>query len=301
MEEIAIQIDAVRKKYHKNTALDGITVQIHENRMIGLIGANGSGKTTLLKICAGLEEKTSGNVLVYGADVTKDIAVCEEVIYSMHDLPVGRQYKIGEILKFYDISYPHFDKVFCKRVLELFGISLKKSCRMLSQGQKSLVHFSCALATRCKVTLLDEPFIGIDIEKRKKVYEILLRDFMEHPRTIVLSSHNLSEIEGILSEMLLIHEGKMVFYQEMDSVREMLFRADGNEEEIQRFTEGKETICVRSKEIGSYAVLKGSITGTAAKEAKACGLQVSAVSPEDVSIYLTTTEEGKELEHLWEN
>jgi len=301
MEEIVIQINDIRKKYRKNTALNGITVNIHENRMIGLVGANGSGKTTLMKICAGLEEKSSGSVLVYGADVSKDIHTCEEVIYSMHDLPVGKQYKIVEILKFYDISYPHFDIKFCKKMLELFGISLKKTCRTLSQGQKSLVHFSCALATRCKVTLLDEPFIGVDIEKRKMVYEILLRDFMEHPRTIILSGHNLSEIEGILSEMLLIHEGKMIFYQDMDSVREMLFRADGREEEIQEFTEGKETVCVRTKEIGSYAILKGSVTSMAAQEAKACGLKVSTVSPEDVSVYLTTSEEGKELERLWEN
>ena len=73
MEDIAIQLEAVRKNYRKNTALDGITVKIHENRMIGLIGANGSGKTTLMRICAGLEEKSSGTVLVHGADVTKDI------------------------------------------------------------------------------------------------------------------------------------------------------------------------------------------------------------------------------------
>ena len=301
MEDIAIQLEAVRKNYRKNTALDGITVKIHENRMIGLIGANGSGKTTLMRICAGLEEKSSGTVLVHGADVTKDICVNEEVIYSMHDLPVGRQYKIEEILKFYDISYPHFDIVFCKKMLELFGISFKKICRALSQGQKSLVHFSCALATRCKVTLLDEPFTGIDIEKRKMVYEILLRDFMEHPRTILISSHNLSEIEGILSEMFLIHDGKMLFYQDMDSVREMLFRADGSKEEIQGFTEGRETICVRTKEIGSYAVFRGSVTSADAREAKACGLSVSTVAPEDVSVYLTMTEEGKELEGLWEN
>lgn len=301
MEDIAIQMDAVRKNYRKNKALDGITVKIYENRMIGLIGANGSGKTTLMRICAGLEEKSSGTVLVYGADVTKDISVNEEVIYSMHDLPVGRQYKIGELLRFYDISYPHFDVVFCKKMLELFGISLKKTCRTLSQGQKSLVHFSCALATRCKVTLLDEPFTGIDIEKRKMVYEILLRDFMEHPRTILISSHNLSEIEGILSEMILIHNGKMLFYQDMDSVREMLFRVDGSKEEIQGFTEGRETICVRTKEIGSYAIFRGSVTGADAREARSCGLTVSPVAPEDVSVYLTMTEEGKELEGLWEN
>lgn len=300
MEGFAINIDEVKKSYRKNIALDGITVNIHENQIIGLIGANGSGKTTLMKICAGLEEASSGKITMYGMDATKDIRMGEEVIYSMHDLPVGSYYKIAELLKYYDIAYPHFDVTFCQKMLELFGISIKKSCHTLSQGLKSLVHFSCALATRCKVTLLDEPFIGVDIEKRKMVYEILLRDFMEYPRTIIVSSHNLSELEGILSEMLLIHNGKMVFYQDMDSVREMLFRVDGSEEEIQRFVEEKETICVVTKEIGGFAILQGTVTSHIAKEAQAEGLRVSAVTPEDVSVYLTVPDEGKELESLWE-
>ena len=101
--------------------------------------------------------------------------------------------------------------------------------------------------------------------------------------------------------MLLLHHGRIVFYQEMDAVREMLFRADGSREEIQGFIEGKETVCAREKEIGSYAVFRGSVTGEAAQEAKAAGLTVSAVSPEDVSIYLTMPEKGKELESLWKD
>lgn len=300
MEGFAINIDAVKKSYRKNIALDGITVNIHENQLIGLIGANGSGKTTLMKICAGLEEADNGTITMYGKNAAKDIQMGEEVIYTMHDLPVGNQYRIKEILKFYDIAYPHFDRDFCEKMLELFGISLKKTCRTLSQGMKSLVHFSCALATRCKVTLFDEPFIGIDIEKRKLVYEILLRDYMEHPRTMVISSHNLSELESILSEMLLIHKGRMVFYQDMDSVREMLFRIDGSEEEIRGFVKERETVALVTKEIGSYAVLTGSVNSPEAKKAQKEGISVSAVTPEDVSVYLTQSTEGKELESLWE-
>ena len=301
MEEFAICMEGLKKTYHKNVALKGVDLKIHSNELIGLIGANGSGKTTFFKICSGLESATDGKITMFGMDPVNDIRMKEEVIYSMHNLPVGGQHRLCDILKFYDMTYPHFDRVFAEKLLSIFGISLKKRCYALSQGMKSLLHFTCALATRCKVTLLDEPFIGIDIEKRKMAYEVLLRDYMEHPRTILVSSHNLSELEGVLSEMILIHEGELVFYEDMDSVREMLFRVDGTEEEICGFVEGKETVRVFKKELGSYAVLKGSVSGVWAKEAKEAGLVVSLVTPEDVSVYLTQEEKGKEMESLWEN
>lgn len=301
MEEFAICMEGLKKTYHKNVALKGVDLKIHSNELIGLIGANGSGKTTLFKICSGQEMATAGKVTMFGMNPVKDIRMNEEVIYSMHDLPVGGQYQLKDILKFYEMTYPHFDKVFAEKLLSVFGLLLKKKCRALSQGMRSLVHFTCALATRCKVTLLDEPFIGIDIEKRKLAYEVLLRDYMEHPRTVLISSHNLSELEGVLSEMILIHEGELVFYEDMDSVREMLFRVEGSEEEIRGFVQGKDTLRIVKKEIGGYAILRGSAFCDAAKEAAEAGLTVSTVTPEDVSIYLTQSGSGKELEKLWEN
>lgn len=301
MEEFAICIQDLKKTYSKNAALKGINLKIHENELIGLIGANGSGKTTLFKICSGFEAATAGTVTMFGMDPVMDIRMKEEVIYSMHNLPVGGQQRLCDILKFYDMTYPHFDRIFAQKLLELFGLNLKKRCSALSQGMKSLLHFACALATRCKVTMFDEPFIGIDIEKRKLAYEVLLRDYMEHPRTILVSSHNLSELEGVLSEMILIHEGELIFYKEMDEVREMLFRIDGSEEEISRFVQGKEVLRIVKKELGSYAIVKGSVSGVWAGEAEEAGLTVSRVSPEDVSVYLTQGEKGKELETLWEN
>lgn len=299
MEEFAVSIDGLKKTYRSHVALNGITVNLNENQLIGLIGANGSGKTTLMKICAGLEGVDSGRIRMFGKDV-RAIAVDGEIIYTMHDLPVGRGYKITEIIKFYKIAYTNFDETFCKKLLELFEIPLKKSCSTLSQGMKSIVHFSCALATRCRLTLFDEPFIGMDIARRKLAYEVLLRDYIEHPRTILLSSHNLMEIEGMLSEMLLIHNGKLVFYQDMDAVREMLFRVDGKEEEILGFVKREDIVCMVKKEIESFAILKGSVESDLAEQALKRGLAVSAVIPEDVSVYLTMAGEGKEMESLWE-
>ncbi|MDE6566691.1 MAG: hypothetical protein K2K70_03025, partial [Lachnospiraceae bacterium] len=206
------------------------------------------------------------------------------------------------ILRCYEIGFPHFDREFAMKMMDLFDLPIKKSCKQLSQGMKSLFHFVCAMASRCQVTLLDEPFIGIDIEKRKMAYEILLRDYMEHPRTFVISSHNLAELEGVLSEMILIHQGELVFYQDMDLVREMLCRVSGSSEKIQEFAEKRsegQIVYRDSGELGDTLVLQGSADSDLAMEARRAGLEVESVAPEDVCVYLTTSGREKQLDALW--
>ncbi len=301
MEDYIIAAEDLLLKYRRKdkAALNHLNLKLHANQIIGLIGANGSGKTTFFKLCNGALEPTEGEIKILGGNASRDIRLKEEMIYSMHALPVGKSMRVKQVLKCYNIMYPRFDLEFAVKSLGIFGIPLKKTIGSLSQGMESAVHFMCAIAARTKVTLLDEPFIGIDIEKRKIAYEILLRDYMEHPRTFVISSHNLAELESVLSEMVLIHEGNLIFYEEMDSVREMLFRVDGDKDKVQGF-KNREEICYSSDgELGSFCIGRGKVNCRLAMQARQEGLQVSPVPPEDVCVYLTS--EGKEdaLECLW--
>lgn len=303
MSEYSICIKDLQKYYGRKQALDNLNLKLHQNQIIGLIGANGSGKTTLFKMCVGLEDITAGSIEVLGGDPWKNMAIRSELIYSMHDLPVSQGEKLKRLLQYYEIAYPHFDRKFADKLMDLFTLSSRSKYKQLSQGMKSLFHFICAIATRSQVTLLDEPFIGIDIEKRKMAYEILLRDYMEHPRTFVISSHNLAELDGVLSEMVLLHQGRLVFYQDMDEVREMLCRISGSAEEIQHFQEQipeEQVLQRQSGALGDKLVLRCSTTDKSAREAKRNGLEVETVSPEDVCVYLTTTGNEEALDALWE-
>ncbi|MDE6852021.1 MAG: ABC transporter ATP-binding protein, partial [Lachnospiraceae bacterium] len=281
MSEYSIQVNHLQKKYGKKQAIRNLDLKLHKDQIIGLIGANGSGKTSFFKMCVGLEGITAGNIRILDGDPWKDMAVRSEMIYSMHDLPVLPTEKLKRILRCYEIAFPHFDQEFAMKMMDLFELPLKKSCKQLSQGMKSLFHFVCAIAARCQVTLLDEPFIGIDIEKRKMAYEILLRDYMEHPRTFVISSHNLAELEGVLSEMVLIHQGELVFYQDMDLVREMLCRVSGSSEAIRDFAErqsGGQIVHRDSGELGDALILQGAADSGLAQEARRAGLEVASVA-----------------------
>ncbi len=301
MEEYAVVTTDLEMKYSKKSAqvaLRNLNLKLHKDEIIGLIGANGSGKTTFFKICSGALEPTRGTIEILGGDAVGDIRLKEEVIFSMHALPIDK-WKAEIVLKSYHEAYPHFDLEFAKKSLKLFDIPTKKAIRTFSQGMKSIFHFVCAMAARCQVTMLDEPFIGIDIEKRKMAYEILLRDYMEHPRTFIISSHNLSELEAVLSEMVLIDQGNLIFYEEMDTVREMLFRADGSSAQVEAIEKNEQTVHVSKGELGSFIIGRGSVESVFAKEAKKAGLTISAVAPEDVCVYLTSNRKERDLECLW--
>lgn len=302
MDEYAIVASNLTMKYKKKSrinALNRINLKLHEEQLIGLIGANGSGKTTFFKICNGNLDATEGTVQILGGDAVENLSIREEVIYSMHALPVGDNLTVGTVIGNYHMMYPHFDKEFADKLLDLFGVSQKAKIKQLSQGTVSVVHFICALSTRAKVTMFDEPFIGIDIEKRKLAQEVLLRDYMEHPRTILISSHNLAEMEQILSEMVLLHNGDLVFYEDMDTVREMLFRADGEADQVKAFV-GKENVITSNQgELGAYFIGKGGPNCDLAKEAARAGLKIAAVAPEDVCVYLTSNRRESDLECLW--
>ena len=264
---IAISVKNLTKRYHKCTALNGLTLDIRAGQIIGLIGANGSGKTTFFRICNGLLAATEGSFSVLGGNPLTDIGTKNEMIYSMHNLPVGNREKIKNILSYYTIMYPHFDREFADKVLSLFGINSKKTLSSLSQGTKS--------------------------------YEILLRDYMEHPRTFLISSHNLSELEHVLSEMILIHNGNLIFYEDMDAVRDMLIRVDGEETILQKYLSYQKVLHVSNGEIGSFAIVEGSMQSPAALDAQKIGLTPSPVNPEDVCIYLTSKRKESDLECLW--
>lgn len=301
-----IVAENLAKSFGKKKVFEGFNLAINENQIIGLIGANGSGKTTFFNMCIGNENLTGGKLNIMGGNPAKDMNVRENIVYSAPALPVAKEERIRDVLKYYKISYPNFDLEFAKKLLEVYKLNPKSQYKTLSTGMKSMFHFTCAIATRSKVTFLDEPFNGMDIENRKLSYEILLRDYCENPRTIMISSHNLEEMENLLSEMVLIQEGKLVFYEDMDTVREMLICVSAGPEKLEKYSKvinqplivkkisgtigGDKLIIKRSGEEGSEAV----------KIAKELALEISPVSPEDVCVYLTGEDKEEKINGLWQ-
>lgn len=299
MNNEIIKTTKLCKSYGKTQALRDISISIAEGSITGLVGRNGSGKTTLLKILSGLLDKTSGEVLVFGHEPMDTLGVLSKLVYTYHNVVYNESLTLASIIKNYKTMFANFDKEFAEKLALYFDLSPKRKYRDLSQGMRSVFNYLCALACRTELTLYDEPVLGMDVAARKSAYEVLLRDFAEHPRTIVISSHLLSEIEGVLSDILLIEKGEVVLHGDIGSVREMAYRVDGNTQKLDGFTKGKNVIARKTSELNDFAIIREKLTEASAKEAKSQELTIFPVSAEDLCVYLTRQDKEEELKCLW--
>ncbi|MCL2059069.1 MAG: ABC transporter ATP-binding protein [Oscillospiraceae bacterium] len=289
----------LHKHFGKTKALDGLSVNIAENSITGLIGRNGSGKTTLLKILAGQLDKTGGDALVFGGRPADNLPVLNRLVYTYHNVPYEPSLSLNTILYAYRTMFANFDADFADRLMKYFDLRGKMKYKQLSQGMGSIFNFLCALSSRSDLTMLDEPVLGMDVTVRKSAYEILLRDYSEHPRTIIISSHLLSELEVTLSDLLLIEQGALVLHAPIDDIRNSAYRVDGSPSAVDSFAAGKRTIARKSGELSDLAVVYEPLDETAAASARARGLTVSPVRAEDLCVYLTRQNKEDEFECLW--
>ena len=234
MEDI-VKAENLSKEFRWKKALSNLNFDITEHSITGLIGRNGSGKTTLLKIIAGILEQTSGEIQAFGEAPMDCLSVLNKLVYSYHNVKYESSFNLKTILYAYQTMYNSFDAEFANRLMKFFGLSGKMKYSALSQGMGSTFNFICTLSCRASLTIFDEPILGMDITVRKSAYEVLLRDFAEYPRTIIISSHLLSEIEGMLSHILLIEQGKLIMHETIEDMCHRAYRVDGDYKDISNF------------------------------------------------------------------
>lgn len=299
MSEIIIRTTNLQKRYHKTTALHNLSFEIAENSITGLIGRNGSGKTTLMKILSGQLNITEGEATVLSESPMDHIPVLQNIIYSYHNFPYHKNLNLSTILQNYQGMFPNFDIVFANRLMKYFELKPGMKYKSLSQGMGSIFNFLTALSCRCKLTMLDEPVLGMDITVRRAAYDILMRDYMENPRTFIISSHLFNELEGVLSDVLLIDQGNILLHDNVDRIRNSAYRIDGEIETIKKLCKNKTVIECQNRPLQSYAILYEPITDQIQRECMKFGVTLSSVSVEDLYIYLTKQKKEEELTCLW--
>ena len=298
MSDLIIQAAGLCKNYGKKAAINSFTVDIPAGGLIGLIGRNGSGKTTLMKLCAGQLEVSGGKLEVMGSAPMDNLDVLSNLVYTFHDMPYEKQLKLQTILSNYAVMFRDFDLEFAGKLLKYFNLSAKTKYKQLSLGMASIFNFICGLACRAQLTMFDEPVLGMDITVRKAAYEVLLRDYSIHPRTIIISSHLLGEMENILSDILLIDEGRPVLFENIDDLRQGAYRIEGKKSAVDSFAAGKQVVYYQGG-INCEAVIKEKVGDTIQEQAQRSGLRVSPVRPEDLCVYLTRENKEGELSCLW--
>ncbi len=208
------------KRYGKQLAVDNISFEIPSGRIIGLIGPNGSGKTTTLKAVLGLIPY-EGDLKVLGLDpCTQRDALMENVCFIADVAILPRWLRVKDAIDFVAGVHPKFDRAKAERYLAHTKLTPSMKVKQMSKGMIVQLHLALVMAIDAKLLVLDEPTLGLDILFRKQFYQNLLEDYFDEEKTIIVTTHQVEEIEHIISDLMFISDGKIVLSATMDEIGE---------------------------------------------------------------------------------
>ena len=215
-----IEARGLTKRYKRTVAVDNIDLQIAPGKIVGLIGPNGAGKTSALKAILGLATY-DGELSVLGKNPSKDRAALMEDVCFIADVAVlPRWIRVWQVIELTEDIHPKFSREKCEQYLSTTKITMDHKVKQLSKGMVAQLHLAIVMAIDVKLLVLDEPTLGLDILYRKQFYTNLLNDYFDEERTIIITTHQVEEVEHILSDLIFIQDGRIALDCSMEKVHE---------------------------------------------------------------------------------
>ena len=219
-----IEAKGLVKTFDGFRALDALTLTAPTGTVYGLVGPNGAGKSTFIRHLAGIYRQDEGELLVDGAPVFENPAVKAKLAYIPDDIFFYTQASIRDMAQFMRDMYPSFDAERWEKLSALFGLDEKRPMRKLSKGQQKQAAFQIAMAQRPELLVLDEPVDGLDPVMRRQVWSVLLSDVEQYGTTVLVSSHNLRELEDVCDHVGIMNRGKMLVERSLSELQENLVK-----------------------------------------------------------------------------
>ena len=227
-----IEARGLRKVFGTTVALDGIDLRVDEGRILGLIGPNGAGKTTALNAILGLIPY-QGELRVLGRDPwNKRDQLMRDVSFIADVAVLPRWIRVSQLLDYVAGVHPRFDRAKAEGFLAKTTIQRRSKVRELSKGMVTQLHLALIMAIDAKLLVLDEPTLGLDILYRKQFYDSLLNDYYDRSRTIVVTTHQVDEIQDVLTDLMFIDRGRIVFVCSMEDFEKRYLEAAVNPENV---------------------------------------------------------------------
>ena len=289
----AATLHDVTMRFRDNTALDGVTTSFERDGITGLLGRNGAGKTTLMQLLTGHRVPTRGRVQVFGASPYENDRVLRDICFIKEGQRYPDHFRIKDALSAAAMLFPDWDGDLAAALLADFDLPAKRPVKKLSRGMNSAVGIVIGLASRAPLTLFDEPYLGLDAVARQLFYDRLIADYAEHPRTVVLSTHLIEEIAGLLEHVLLIDHGRVLLDADAESLRDSAVTVTGPGEKVQSFARQHELLHTES--LGGYSRAVVRTHGAADRHAAAAqGLTVESTNLQQlvVAMSLQSTARG---------
>ncbi|MFF2754719.1 ATP-binding cassette domain-containing protein [Psychrobacillus sp. NPDC058041] len=285
-----IECQNLKKRYKRMNALENISFQLKDHKITGLIGRNGAGKTTLLKILAGFIKESSGEVKVFTSNPFNNLCVSANSILVDDQMSFPDSLTLAEILEVAPKFYKRWNADLASNLFHYFRLNPKQQHSKLSKGTMATFNMIFGLATRCELTMFDEPTNGMDEAVRTDFYRAILKEYIAYPRSIIISSHHLSEMEHLLEDILLMHKGKVVFHKSLDEVKEYAVAIQGPTDLVVKLTEQMEVL--HTKYLDGhlhYVVVRNE---KPPEKVRVDSITIQPVSASDVCMYVTSETKG---------
>lgn len=288
----AVEAKDVSVRYKDFTAIDQVSFQLEPGKIHGLLGRNGAGKTSLLSLLSAFRKTDTGSLTIDGEDPFENPRIMQDTIF-IFDQHKDLEYsydKIGETLKEMAYFRPNFDETLALQLAEKFKLPLNKKLNQLSKGKKSAFQAIIGLASRAPLTIFDEAYLGMDAPTREIFYNEILNDQEKHPRTIIFSTHLVSETDYLFDEVLMIHNGEVLLQDTNEQVISKGFSVTGSLEQVDDFT--KELEILNSQVLGGTksVMVYGDLSEQQINAANQAGLDIGPLSLHDLFVHLTKEE-----------
>ena len=261
-----IEIKQLTKRYGEVVALDSVNLTLDEDKIYGLLGRNGAGKTTLLNLMTNKIFPTNGQIFIGGEPVQENDSALSKVFYMSEQNLYPPSSRVMGMFKWTREFYQRFDLDYALELAERFELSSRRKVKELSTGYASIFKAILTLACGAEILLFDEPVLGLDAIHRDMLYKEILANYIEQPKTIILSTHLIDEIADILEEVMIIKKGKLIIKQPTEELLASAYMVSGEIAKVDQYIRGKN--CVGAETLHnskSVIVLNGERDDTLAR------------------------------------
>lgn len=277
-----IEVRALTRNFGATQALSHASFTIAPNTICGLLGANGAGKTTLMSILAGHDRPSSGTAQIDGLHPFESEVVAANTSFIRDNQRYPDNYFLRHALRSAALFHANWDPSFADELVKIFRLPPKTQIQKYSRGQLSALAIVISLASRAPLTIFDEPYLGLDVAARHRFYELLIEDYSAHPRTVIVSTHLVGEMENILTQAIILDQGKVVVDAPVEELQNFAFEVSGPSEAVTNFVEPGDTL--RRRKIGALATAtaRGQYELARRRAANHSGLEVRPVNLQDL-------------------
>lgn len=283
----AVECRNISKNFGRTTALSDINIKLEKDKIYGLLGRNGAGKSTLLNIVTAQIFPSSGEVKIFGETPYENDRALRHLCIVKESGMFLKDVNVGDALDIASSFYDNWDNNLAERLLREFELDRRKTYKNLSLGMRSQLGIIVGLASRAPITIFDEPYIGLDAAGRQLFYDALIEDYMEKPRTIILSTHLIDEVSNLLEDVIILHKGTVKLEGNSEDIKNKAFYISGIKDSVESHVSGKKVL--NKEEFGKTMAVAifDSISEKERKAMEADDLIISSVPLQQLFIFLT--------------